>query len=133
MQRKGVPMLYERSATVLLTLYVCPVENVLGIVPLIPYYLNGNASNTIPHKYRGAIPAEAAANSRLDSGTGSSLFKINIWIMMWLYGRTFPREIAVVGSVQLCKKQLADSRIRAAETMKRGREAQVIARAQNDD
>ncbi len=63
MQRKGVPMLYERSATVLLTLYVCPVENVLGIVPLIPCYFNGNTHNMIPHKYREAIPAETAANS----------------------------------------------------------------------
>ncbi len=49
MQRKGVPMLYERSLTVLPSLYVCPVENVLGRVPLIPCYLNGNTSNTIPH------------------------------------------------------------------------------------
>ena len=102
MQKKGVPMLYERSATVLPTLYVCPVENVLGRVPLIPCYLNGNTRNTIPHKYRGAVPAEAAADSRQDSGTGSRLFEINIW--MWRYGRTFPREIAVADSVELRKK-----------------------------
>ncbi len=89
MQRKGVPMLYERSATVLPSLYVCPVQNVLGSVPLIPCYLNGNASNhTIQYRYRGAIPAEAAADSRPDNGTGSRLFEINIW--MWRYGRTFP-------------------------------------------
>ena len=119
-------MLYERSATVLSTLYVCPVENVLGQVPLIPCYLNGNTSNTMPHKYRGAIPAEAAADSRPDSGTGSRLFEINIW--MWRYGRTFTREIAVSDSIELRKKRLADSRIRAAATMKPRREAQVIAR-----
>ena len=35
MQRKGVPMLYERSSAVLPTLCFCPVENVLGQVPLI--------------------------------------------------------------------------------------------------
>jgi hypothetical protein len=46
MQRKGVPMLYERSATVLPTLYVCQVENVLGRVPLIQCYLNDNTLNT---------------------------------------------------------------------------------------
>ncbi len=46
MQQKGVPMLYER----LPSLYVCPVENVLGRVPLIQCYLNGNTSNTIPHR-----------------------------------------------------------------------------------
>ncbi len=124
-------MLYERSATVLQTLYVCPVENVLGRVPLIPCYLNGNTSNTTPHTYREAIPAEAAADSRQDSGTGSHLFEINTW--MWCYGRTFPREIAVTDSVELRKKRLADSRIRAAATMKRRREAHVITRAGNDD
>ena len=97
--RKDGPMLYERSATVLPTLYVCPVENVLGRVPLIQCYLNGNTHNTIPHKYRGYIPAEAAADSRPDSGRGSRLFEVNIW--MWRYGRTFPREIAVADSVEL--------------------------------
>jgi hypothetical protein len=122
-------MLYERSATVLPTLYVCPVENVLGRVPLIPCYLNCSTSNTIQHKYRGAIPAEAAADSRQDSGTGSRLFEIKIW--MWRYGRTFPREISVADSVELRKKRLADSRI--AATMKRRREAHVIARAGNYD
>ena len=131
MQWNGGPMLYERFATVLPTLYVCPVENVLGQVPLILCYLSGNTCNTIPHKYRGAIPAEAAADSRQDSGTGSRLFKINIG--MWCYWRTFPREITVADSVELRKKRLADSRIRAAATMKRWREAQLIARAQNDD
>ena len=47
MQRKGVPMLYERLLVP--SLYVCPVENVLGWVPLIPCYLKGNKVNTIPH------------------------------------------------------------------------------------
>jgi hypothetical protein len=36
MQRKGFPMLYERAASQVPSLYVCPVENVLGGVPLIP-------------------------------------------------------------------------------------------------
>ena len=35
MQQKGVPKLYKRAATVLPSLYVCPVQNVLGRVPLI--------------------------------------------------------------------------------------------------
>ena len=30
-------MVYERAASQLPTLYVCPVENVLGRVPLIPW------------------------------------------------------------------------------------------------
>ncbi len=120
-------MLYERSATVLPSLYICPVQNVLGRVPLIPCYLNGNTSNTIPYRYRGAIPAEAAADSRPDSGTGSRLFDINIW--MWRYGRTFPREVSVADVVAMRKERVQKSRRRAAATMER-RRAQALVRLQ---
>jgi hypothetical protein len=78
MQRKGVPMLYERAASQVPSPYVCPVENVLGRVPLIPC---GSTANTIPHRFRCKIPKEAAADSRLNSGAGSRLFEINMW--MW--------------------------------------------------
>ena len=87
LQRKGVPMLYEWAAKEVPTLYVCPVENVLGLVPLIPCYLNGNTANTIQHKYRSRIPRKAAADSRPDSGTGIRLFEVNVWV--WLYGGPF--------------------------------------------
>ena len=121
MQRKGVPMLYKRAASQVPTLYVCPVENVLGRVPLIPCYLNGNTMNSILHKYRSQIPRGADADSRPDSGTGSRLFEVNIW--MWRYGRTFPREISVEQAVKLRKKRLHDSRARGSETMCRRKEA----------
>jgi hypothetical protein len=121
MQRKGVPMLYERAASQVPSLYVCPVENVLGRVPLIPCYLNGNSVNSIPHCFRGKIPREASADSRPDSGTGSRLFEINMW--MWRYGRTFPRQISVDQAVELRKKRVQESRARGAETLRRRRDA----------
>ncbi len=96
MQKKVVPMVYKRAATQVQTLYVCPVKNVLGSVPLIACYLNGNTMNSIQHKYR-AHPREAAADLRSDSGTSSRLFEVNIW--MRRYGRTFPREISVERAV----------------------------------
>ena len=105
------------------SLYVCPVENVLGRVHLIPCFLNGNSLNTIPHSFRSRIPREAAADSRPDSGTrtGSRLFEINIW--MWKYGRTFPREFSVEDAVAMRKKRVKESRARAAATLLRRREA----------
>ena len=123
MQRKGVLMLYERAASQVPSLYVCPgpVENVLGRVPLIPCYLNGNSVNTIPHCFRGKIPREAAADSRSDNGTGSRLFQLNMW--MWRYGRTFPRQISVDQAVVVLKKRVQESRARGAETLRRRREA----------
>ena len=41
MQRNGIPMLYESAASQLPALYVRPVENVLGRVPLMPCYMMG--------------------------------------------------------------------------------------------
>jgi hypothetical protein len=108
LQQKGVPMLYELSATELPSLYVCPVQNVLCHVPLIPCYLNGNTSNTIPYKYRGTTPAKADADSRPNSGTSSELFEINIW--MWRYGRTFPLDVSVADAVAMRKQRVQDSR-----------------------
>ena len=75
----------------------------------------------IPHQYRGAIPAEAAADSREDSGTGSLLFEVNIWI--WRYGCTFPRVISVADPIEMRKKRIQESRERGAATMERRREA----------
>jgi hypothetical protein len=59
-----VGKIYLRSATFLPTSYVCPVDNVLGRVPLITCYFIGNTCNTLVHKYRGAVPADAAVDSR---------------------------------------------------------------------
>ncbi len=97
------------------SLYVCPVGNVLGSVPLIPCYLDGNTSNTIPHMYRGAFQAESAADSRQDSGTGRRLFEINIW--MWIYGRTFPLDVTVADAVAMRKQRIEESRARGAATL----------------
>jgi hypothetical protein len=83
LQRKGVPMLYERAAKEVPTLYVCPVENVLGQVALILCY----TANTIPHKYRSRIPRKAGADSRPDSCAGIRLFEVNVWV--WRYGGPF--------------------------------------------
>jgi hypothetical protein len=75
MQRNGIPMVYERAASQLPTLYVCPVENVLGRAPLLPCYLKGNIHNTFPWSLRHHVPVGAAGDSRQDSGTDSRLFR----------------------------------------------------------
>jgi hypothetical protein len=42
--------------------------DVLGRLPLIPCYLNGNSVNTIPRSFRSKISKEATADFRPDSG-----------------------------------------------------------------
>ena len=49
MHEKGVPMLCEDAPSQIPTVYTFPVTNVLGQVPLIPYYLDGQKHQTIPH------------------------------------------------------------------------------------
>jgi hypothetical protein len=61
-------MLFEPAAFQLPTLYVCPVENILGHVPLLPFYMMGDKQNTFPHALRYEIPNGAAADSRPNSG-----------------------------------------------------------------
>jgi hypothetical protein len=104
MQRKGVPMLYERAAYQVPTLYCCPVDNVLGRVPLLPCYLTGSTVNTIPYSCRSQIPRGAAADSRRESGTGGRLFEVNIW--MCKYERPFPLKISMEDAVAMRKKEL---------------------------
>ena len=56
MEDAGVIKLYGPSPTP--CLYVAPAENMVGRVPLIPIFLLGNSTQTIPNMY----------NKRRDSG-----------------------------------------------------------------
>ncbi len=49
MEDAGVIKLYEQSPTP--CLYVAPVENITGRVPLFPLFLAGNSTPTVPHCY----------------------------------------------------------------------------------
>jgi hypothetical protein len=112
-------MLFEPAASQLPTLYVCPVENVLGRVPLLPCYMMGNKQNTIPQALQYHVSNGAAADSRSNSGTASRLFEVNIW--MWRYGRAFPRKISVKDAEEMRRSRVSESRRRGAETLKRRR------------
>ncbi len=103
-------MLYEQADSQLPTLYVCAVQNVLGRVPLIPCYMMGNKQDKIPHALRYEVPDGAAADSRPNSGTGSRLFEVNIW--MWHFGRAFPRKISVEGAKEMRRARVSESRRR---------------------
>ena len=95
---------------------------------MIPCFLHGNTNNTIPYSLRYDVPDGAAADSRHDSGTGSRLFEVNVW--MWNYGRAFPqaRKISVADAEAMTRrrKRVQESRLRGAETLKRRREAGAV-------
>ena len=78
MEAMGVQKLYEPSPTPIL--YVGLVADVLGRVPLMPLFLLGNSTPTIPHQlrqHRGARFPHGLADAADESGRkGSNVYKI---------------------------------------------------------
>ena len=73
-------------------LYVAPVANVLGRVPLIPLFLAGNSTPTIPHKFSkhnlkgSAFPMGSADTANADGRRGSNVYEVNHWLWMSRFG-----------------------------------------------
>ena len=78
--RIGVPLnLYEPSPTPIL--FVARCQHVLGRVPLFPLFLDGNATPTIPYKYRQHQRAEFPRGSTDPSNAGrkgSNVHEVNL-------------------------------------------------------
>ena len=92
MESKGIRKVYDPSPTPIL--YVGPISNVLGRVPLMPLFLHGNSTPTIPHQLRhlqrskfplGCAQADASNKS---GRKGSNVHELNQW--MWEFGRGKP-------------------------------------------
>ena len=91
MEDAGVVKLYEPSPTQ--CLYVDPAENMVGRIPLIPCFLDGNATPTIPHRYSknksACFPAGSADAAAEDGRRDSNVYEVNTWL--WQFGRGKPR------------------------------------------
>ena len=91
MEDAGVVKLYEPSPTP--CLYVAKAENMVGRVPLILCFLDGNATPTIPHKYSrnksACFPAGCADAAAEDGRRGNNVYEVNTWL--WQFGRGKPR------------------------------------------
>ena len=87
----GVVKLYEPSPTQ--CLHVAKAENLVGRIPLIPCFLDGNTTPTIPHKYSknksACFPAGCADAAVEDGRRGSNIYEVNTWL--WQFGRGKPR------------------------------------------
>ncbi len=82
MEDAGVVKLYEPSPTP--CLYVAPAENMVGRVTLIPLFLAGNPTPTIPHVYikrkESGFPMGCADAAALDGRRGSNVYEVNPWL-----------------------------------------------------
>ncbi len=82
MDEAGVVKLYEPSPTP--CLYVADVQNMMGRVPLMPLFLAGNSTPTIPHIFSkskdSGFPYGCADAAAVDGRLGSNVYEVNPWL-----------------------------------------------------
>jgi hypothetical protein len=113
LQKAEILMVYDPSPVPIL--YVDHIENALCRVPLIPCFIEGNATPTIPasfKKKRASLFPHGEADTA--SNPGSRLFEINEF--MWNYGRLRPREVSVAESCRLRRERQEEAKKKRQET-----------------
>ena len=99
------------------------LRNVLCRAPLMPCFLDGNPTPTIPNSMR-RLQGTKFPNGRADTepgkGDGSRLYYVNQF--MWEWGRGFPRRITVADTQRLRERFLTQAREKAWATRKRNRD-----------
>ena len=121
MENSGVIRLYEPSPTP--CLYVAPAENMVGRVPLMPLFLAGNSTPTIPHLYSKrkdtGFPMCCADAAAVDGRRGSNVYEVNQWL--WQFGRGKPRlgGLSVERTQERMQAARDERNLRAAETRRR--------------
>ncbi len=98
-------------------LYVAPAENKVGRVPLIPLFLTGNSTPTIPHNLKfskrkdSGLPFGCADAAATDGRRGSNVHEVNPWL--WQFGRGKPHRCGrTVEDIIERKKTARDERIK---------------------
>ncbi len=71
---------------------MAPAANMVGRIPLMPCFLDGNATPTIPQKYSknksSCFPAGCADAAAEDGRRVSNVYEVNTWL--WMFGRGKP-------------------------------------------
>jgi hypothetical protein len=95
MEDAGEVKLYKPSPTPCLYVAPSPAENMVGKVPLIPCFLAGNSTPTIPRKFSkhrdSGFPFGCADSAAVDARLGSNVYEVNQWL--WQFGRGKPRLV----------------------------------------
>ena len=118
MEDSGVIKLYEPSPTP--CLYVAPAENMDGRVPLMPLFLAGNSTPTIPHLYSKrkdtGFPMGAA---RVDGRRGSNVYEVNPWLWQFRRGKPCLGGLSVEKTQERMQAARDERNLHAAETRRR--------------
>ncbi len=88
MEDAGVVKLYEPPLTQ--CLYVAPAGNMVGRIPLMPCFLDGNVTLTIPHNYsknkNSCFLAGCADTAAEDGSCGNNIYEVNMWLWQPEFG-----------------------------------------------
>ncbi len=90
-----------------------------ALVQCIPCFIRGNSHPTIRHSFKDDWRlrlGSASADTQLDQGNGSRLYKVNIW--MWHYCLGRPRMVSITEAERIWRERISKSRTRASETRK---------------
>jgi hypothetical protein len=81
-----IPILYTIHTRIY---YVAPSSCIVGRVPLIPLFLAGNSTPTIPHKFSkhksSGFPMGSCDPAAADGQRGSNVYEVNPWL--WQFER----------------------------------------------
>jgi hypothetical protein len=97
----------------------------VGRVPLIPLFLAGNSTPTIPHKFSkqkgSGFPMGCSDLAASDGRCGSSVYEVNTWL--WNFGSGKPRLGGLTVEETAIQKEtvLKDQAKCSAETSRRRR------------
>ena len=123
----GVIKLYDPSP--IPCLYVAPVANVLGRVPLIPLFLAGNSTPTIPHKFSkhkgSGFPMGSTDTADADGRRGSNVYEVNTWLWLVAHGKPRLGGLSVEETALKKKAGREDQAKRSVETRRRRKAAQA--------
>ena len=106
-------------------LYVAPVENMVGRVPLIQLFQEGNSTPTIPHKFckrkDSGFQYGCSHTAAADGRRGSNVYEVNLWL--WSFARGKPRlgGLSVEKTFERQVESGEASKERAAENRQRSK------------
>ena len=119
LQARGMKMLYDPSPTPVV--FVGPVRFALCRAPLMPFFVKGNATPTIPSCFINSkahlFPFGQADTKR---NPGSKLFEVNDW--MWKFGRPKTRGMSVTEAKEKRNHQIIEAAKKRSVTRKHNKQ-----------
>ena len=101
-------------------LHVGFLSNVLCRAPLMPCFVHGCSTPTIPYSLRRLQRSQfpnGKADSQPGKGDGRKLYEVNDWL--WKFGRGMPRKVTVAEAERIRSSARAECKSRGWNTRKR--------------